>query len=336
MKPVQRLRKSLLAFTGVSALLLLALLILHDQGMLHQTEELFQRLGAADQERLEAQTSGKVGDIVRPLAALVDGRRGELVEGLRSLADQPALKSWASSVARPAKGHGAAAHALVNPKLALSMAAAAAAGGWSHLWLLDPAGKTVAVWPAAAPELDFSADPLIRAVGAAGQAPDFPFHTYVKPAPAPKGSPPAAALLRGACGLEGPDGTVSGQVVGQLDAHAAYLADDTLELEAFLKANPGSSAMLVRGNGQEVWHSAKEAFSENLSAISADYRSMLDAMMKDSSGSRDLASYDGQPSLLVWQRVGTPPDGTVAEDVLNLAVVVPLQGLSAAGAPHPA
>jgi signal transduction histidine kinase len=335
-RPVQRLRKSLLAFTGVSALLLLALLILHDQGMLRQTEDLFQRLGAADQERLESQTSEKLGDILRPLAVLVDGRRDELVEGMHTLAEQPSLIAWAATVARPGKGHKAVSPAMVDPKLALNMAAASSAGGWTHLWLLNPAGKTVAVWPAALPLEDFSADPLIRAVAAPGQAPGFALHTYVKPAPAPKGAPLGAAQLRAACGLEGPDGNVSGQVVGQTDVRAAFLAGDTLELESFLKSNPGSAAMLVRGNGQEVWHSSKEAFSENLSAISADYRSVLDAMMKDASGSRDLASYDGQPSLLTWLRVGNAPEGAAAEDVLSLAVVVPLQGLSAAALPHPA
>jgi hypothetical protein len=310
-KPVQRLRKSLLAFFGVSALLLLVLLILHDQGMLSQTQDLFRRLGDADQQRLEAQTSDKVSDIVRPLAVLVDGRRDELVEGMHALAEQPSLKSWAAIAGRPAKGHPAAAHAPTNPKQALDMAAAAAAGGWGHLWLLDPAGKTVAVWPAAAPILDFSGDPLIKAVGATGQAPGFALHTYVKPSPAPKGAAPAAAQLRAACGLEGPDGAVSGQVVGQADVHAAYLGDDTVALEAFLKSNPGSCAMLVRGNGQEVWHSAKEAFSENLSSIATpDFRAALDGMMKDASGSRDLSSYDGQPSLLVWQRVGNAPEGS--------------------------
>jgi signal transduction histidine kinase len=327
----QRLRKSLLAFTGLSALLLLALLILRDRGTLRQTQELSQRLGAADQQRLEAQTADKVGDILRPLAVLADGRRGELVEGLHGLADQAPLKSYAASVARPAKGRKAE-HIPVSPKAALYLAANAAAGPWTRLWLLDPSGKVAAVWPAAAPTLDFAGEPLLRA---ATQSPGIPLHNYVKPAFGAKGSPPAAAQLRVVCGLEAPDGSSSCEVLGQTDARAALLGDDTVELEAFLKSNPGSVAMLVRGTGQEVWHSGKEAFSENLSAISADYRGVLDAMVKDGSGSRDLASYDGQPSLFLWQRVGSAPADSAPEDVLSLAVVLPLQGLSAAGLPHP-
>jgi signal transduction histidine kinase len=327
----QRLRKSLLAFTGLSALLLLALLIFRDRGLLRQTQELSQHAAAADQQRLEAQTADKVGGILRPLAVLADGRRGELVEGLHGLADQVSLKSYAASVARPAKGRKAS-HLPVSPKAALYLAANAAAGPWTRLWLLDPSGKVAAVWPAAAPTLDFSGEPLLRA---AAQSPGIPLHNYVKPAPAAKGSPPPAAQLRAVCGLEGPDGNGGGAVLGQTDARAALLGDDTVELEAFLKSNPGSVAMLVRGSGQEVWHSGKEAFSENLSAISADYRGVLDAMMKDGSGSRDLASYDGQPSLLLWQRVGSAPEGSAPDDVLSLAVVLPLQGLSASGLPHP-
>ncbi|HTB35315.1 MAG TPA: ATP-binding protein, partial [bacterium] len=308
-------------------------MILHDQGMLKQTQDLFRRLGDADQERLETQTGEKVGEILRPLSVLADGRRGELVEGMRALADQPSLKSWAGSLARPAKGHKGKPHAFVDPKLALALAAASAAGGWNHLWLLDPAGKVAAVWPAAAPALDFSAEPMIREVS---QAPGIPFHTYVKPVPAGKGMPPAAAQLRAACGLEGPDGTVSGEVVGQTDARAALLGDDMVDLEAFLKSNPGSVAMLVRGSGQEVWHSGKEAFSENLSVIGTDdYRAALDGMVKGPAGARDLASYDGQPSLMVWQRVGNAPEGAAAEDVLSLAVVLPLQGMGVA-LPRPA
>ena len=341
MSPTQRLRRSLLAFTGVSALLLLALLVLHDRGALRQTQELSQRLSVADQQRLEAQTADKVGDLLRPLTVLADGRRGELVvDGMRALSEQQPLRAWSASVAKPAKGRKAPPHAPVEPRLALAMAASSASGAWSRLWLLDPAGKTVAVWPAAAPMLDFSGEPLVHAVAQPGQAPGLALHTYMKPQPsgtAPKkGSVPAAAQLRAVCGLEGPDGNVNGLIVGQADVRAAYLGDDTVALEAFLKSNPGSVAMLVRGSGQEIWHSAKDAFSENLSAISADYRQVLDAMVKEASGSRDLSSYDGKPSLLLWQRVGSAPEGSAAEDVLSLAVVMPLEGLNASGVARPA
>lgn len=346
MSSAARLQAMLKAMGATALVLLLVLLFVHDSGTLSQARAISQRLDSVDHERLEALVAEKATQVLQPLAVLVDGRRGQLIEDLKALSDQGALRAWAGAL-KASKARQAAAP---KPQAALD-AAAANPGGWTSLLLLDPTGKVVAQWPqpavGQASELgaDLSKEALVKALAQPGQAPGLPQHGYRRVAPAkpepkpePKADPKAKALvkpavaaptpkatahLEAACGIEGPDGSIASVLLARLDVRPALLGDGDPDLDALLRSAPGAAAFLVRGNGEEVWHSSKEPLTENLASISPEYKQLLAGVLKDPVGRRSVASYDGQPGVLVWQRVGSAPEGSLPEDVLSLALFMP-------------
>lgn len=327
-----RLRSMLKAMGGVALASLLVLLFVHDRGTLNQARALAQRLDAADQDRLEALVADRAEQVLRPQASLVDGRRGELLDELRTFSDQPALRAWASSIkagkAKATRSKPLAAQAVLDR-------VAAAAGGWAQVLLLDPTGKVLAQWPKPGPgrpsELgsDLSKQALVRALAQPGQGPGLALHSYRRWTAAPndaaayKNKVSVSAQLEAVCGIGQANGPIQALLLARVGAVGALLGGEDPDLLALVRSSPGAVAMLLRGNGDEVWNSAKNAFSENLASISGDYRQVLAELMKKPSGRYRVASYDGHPGVMVWHRVGSAPEGSQPVDVLSLAVFMP-------------
>ena len=372
MNAAQRLRLTLLALLGGALVVLLAMLAVHDLGTLSQAKALSDRLDKADRERLEAVVAEKSLQVLQPQAVLVDGRRGEFLAGVQAAADQPGLKAWAAGAAARAplpakKGRKAPKPAAAPPMPgpALDAVAQPMQGVWSSALLIDKNGHVMSEWPLALPGkpsaigADFSKDPIFKD---ASQGPGLPYHTFTKvmvaaapipvPAPtpvakntkakpgAPKPAPakPAApmphasAMLVAGCGIEGADGGFGGLLLVRANVKNVLLADAAAGFEPLLQGAPRSVALLLRGNGDELWHSAKDPFTENLGSINPEYKGLLAAVAKAPSGRQSVSSYDGQPGVLAWQRVGAAPEGAAPESMLTLATFVPQTAFSAGAA----
>jgi len=347
---VKRLRLTLLALLGGALGVLLVMLVVQDSGTLSQAKALSERLDKADRERLEAVISEKALQVLQPQAVLVDGRRGEFLAGVQAAADQASLRTWAAGSAAivPApvvKGKKPVKPVAPDPVAALNAVAAPMQGAWTSALLLDKAGKVVAAYPPSAgsgqaTELgsDFSKDPIFKD---ASQGPGLPYHNFAKATalvaagaskdPKVKSAAPVAhslARLVVGCGIEGADGGFGGMLLVRADVRSALAADLSASLEPMLKNAPRAVAMLLRGNGDELWHSAKEPFTENLGSMNAEYKALMGALGKSPNGRQSVSSYDGQPGVVVWQRAGQAPDGAAPETVLTLLAFVPQAAFS--------
>lgn len=341
MNATKRLRLTLLALLGGALGVLLVMLVVHDSGTLRQAKALSERLDKADRERLEAVIAEKALQALQPQAVLLDGRRGEFLAGVQAVADLPALRALAGPAPSPAI-KGKPKPVGPDPAAALAAVAAPMKGLWSSAHLVDKAGKVIAAWPAPT-ELgaDLSKDPIFKD---ASQGPGLPYHAFVKamqpvaPDPKAKADPKAKPAMRNSamlvvgCGIEGADGGFGGMLLVRADAKAVLLADAPAGFAPLLKQAPGSVALLLRGNGDELWHSAKDPFTENLGAINNPYKELLAAMAKAATGRQSVDLYDGQPGVITWQRVGNAPEGAASDSLLTLAAFVPQAAFSAGAA----
>lgn len=334
MNSAKRLRLTLAALMGVSLVVLVGMLFVHDAGTLRQAADLSARLDKVDRERLEALVAEKALQTLQPQAVLFDGRRGEFLAGLQAAADDASLRGWARGL-KP------------DPRPLLAGLAAKRGAAWSGALLTDAKGKVVAVWPAASPGApglpgaDLSKDPLFKELSDPNMAPGIPSYSFRKAAapskeePDDKGKakdkkkakvepvPAPSALLLAACGVDNGKGGFAGLLLVRGEVTQVLLAGSKGAFDDLLATGPGTAALLVRGNGDEVWHSSKPPFSENLGSINGEYKALLDAMSKAPQGRQTVASYDGKPGVVVWQRVGSVPEGADPVAVLSLLSFVP-------------
>ena len=352
-----RLRSTLGVMLGASFVLTAALLYVHDRGTLSQAAALSARLDKADRERLEAIAAEEALKSLQPLASLADGRRGEFIATVQQMADHPALHAWAAGP-MPSKKKGGRPIPAADPKAVLKALAAPMAGAWTSAVLTDKSGRVVASWPDEK-ELgnDLSKDAIFRELSSPNSAPGIPSYNFGKgsvaavPAavtppkltPIPtKGKAPSTgsgqvqkaeapkapvaktvAMIVAGCGIEGADGNFGGLLIARADAKHVLLGDDTGAFGPILAAGSKAAALILRGNGDEIFHSSKDAYAENLGSISADYKALLVQTLKASSGRASVPSYDGVSGVFVWQRIGATPDGAPAEAVLNAAAFIP-------------
>jgi signal transduction histidine kinase len=353
-----RIRSILGVLAGVSLVLSVALLWEQDRGTLTQARALSERLDRADRERLETLAAEESQKTLQPLASLADGKRGEFIASVQQGADNPAVKAWAAGpAAAPKKGKKAVAKA-PDPKAALAALVQPMHGVWSSATLLDKNGKVAAAWADAgagpAPELgkDLSKQAVFVELSSPNSAPGIPSYNFEKVnLAAPVQTPPPATPLKGkdgkplppakplppkvksialmvvGCGVEGPDGNFAGLLLASGPAQKALLGEGAFD--AILQHGPKAAGLLVRGNGDELYHTAKEPYSENLGAISADYKALLAAMVKNSTGRVSVASYDGIGGVFAWQRVGAVGEGAAPQSVLSVAAFIPATGLKA-------
>jgi signal transduction histidine kinase len=360
-----RMRSTLGALLGACFVLLVVLLKVQDSGTLRQAQALSERLDKADRERLEALAAEDALKTLQPLASQADGRRNDFIEGVQTAADHGLLRAWAVSASAKLKR----GQKEKNPKAALMAVAQPMQGLWSSAVLVDKAGRVEASWPDDKEVgSDLSKDPIFKELSNPNSAPGIPSYSFAKstvlvPAPAPVATPAkgkdgktlpgtkavpstsrtaalvprSIALLVVGCGIEGAGGNFGGLLLARGDTRAVILGGDNTVFEPILLNGPKSAGFLIRGNGDEIFHTAKDPFTENLGSISADYKAILASTLKNISGRASLASYDGVSGVLVWQRVGAAPDGAAPESVLSAAAFIPATALKsgAAGAVEP-
>jgi signal transduction histidine kinase len=332
--------------------------MLQDHFTLTAAKALSERLDKADRQGLETLAAEESQKTLQPLASLADGKRGEFITGVQQATDSEAVKAWAAGGGGPAPKKGKKAPAIAaDPKAILAVLVQPMHGVWSSVTLLDKHGKVAASWADAgagpAPELgkDLSKSPVFAELSSPNSAPGIPSYNFEKatlagavpppPAAPPKGkdgkplpvakliAPPKAksiALLTVGCGIEGPDGNFAGLLLASGPAQEALLGAAGA-FDPMLRVSPKAAGMLVLGNGEELYHSAKEPFTENLGSISADYKTLLANMVKAPTGRTSVASYDGIGGVFVWQRVGTAAEGTAPQAILSLAAFIPESAL---------
>jgi signal transduction histidine kinase len=336
--------------------------MVQDRYTLAPAKALSERLDKADHERLETTATEESLKTLQPLAAQADGRRGEFIATVQQGADNPALRAWAAGPG-PAPKKGKKAAKAPDPKTVFEALVLPMHGTWSSATLLDKKGKVVASWsdtatgPAQELGKDLSKQPIFVELSSPNSAPGIPSYSFEKmtltgamtPAAAPAapvkgkdGKPvpaakPAApklkigALLVVGCGIEGADGNFAGLLLASTGAQQALLGAGGA-FDPILHLSPKAAGLLVRGNGDELYHSGKDPFTENLGSISADYKGLLANMVKSPSGHATVASYDGVGGVFVWQRVGNVGEGAAPQAVLSVAAFVPATALKGASA----
>lgn len=361
MKAAGRLHSSLIGLLAVSFALLLGALWFDDSQSLDQARALSDSLNRTEAERLEALVAERSLQTLSPQAIMIDGRRGEVLAALQSAATNADLAAWASYVPaapprrRSKKSKAQSAALAPDPQTALESACQAMAGQWLSAALLDKSGKVVALWPAPAPgapsELgaDESRDPYFKSLSDPSNGPGIPRYGFLKVnakengstegkskgSAKPASAPHTLAQLVAACGIANQDGTFGGLLKIRLDARGALFGASASPFDAFLIGSPHASVMVVRGNGEEIYNSGKDPFTENLAAVNGEYKALLASAMGLPSGRQSVASYDGQAGVMVWQRVGSAADGAAPEDVLSLLAFVPRSTFEAPGSALP-
>jgi signal transduction histidine kinase len=362
-KAAGRLHSSLVGLLAVGFALLLAALWLDDSQSLDQARALSDSLNRTEAERLEALVAERSLQTLSPQAVLIDGRRGEVLAALQSAAGNADLAAWASYVpAAPVRKRGRKSKAVPaaapapDPQAALESACQGMVGQWQSAELLDKSGRVAAVWPAPAPGApsalgaDESKDPYFKGLSDPSTGPGIPRYGFVKVSlakdagnseskgKAPSKQAPAphtAAQLVAACGIANQDGSFGGLLKIRLDARAALFGPAASPFDAFLIGSPHASVMVVRGNGEEIYNSTKDPFTENLAAVNGEYKALLASALGLPSGRQSVGSYDGQAGVMVWQRIGSAADGAAPEDVLSLLAFVPRSTFEAPGSALP-
>jgi len=366
----KRLHAILAGLAAGAALLVTATLWLSDTQSLGQARALSDTLSRTEAERLEALVAEKALQTLAPQAVLIDGRRGEVIESLKTVAESAPLAGWAAVMPyppQPKKRKVKPVAPAADPQAALELACRDRAGQWIFAELADKSGKVVAVWPAPAQGApsdlgsDLSKDPFFKSLSDPGMGPGIPQHGYVKvalpkapDAPAPSADPKAkprpaaparpaartAARMVAACGIADKDGGFAGLLKIQVDARQALFGGDATLFDAFLASAPHSSVLLVRGNGEEIYNSGKDPLTEKLDTVSPEYKALLASVLGSANGRQSVSGYDGLPGVVVWERIGSVPDGAAPEDILTLLAFVPrgafvTQGTSLPDVPKP-
>ncbi|HTB22664.1 MAG TPA: ATP-binding protein [bacterium] len=317
MKASGRLRSSLVILAALGVGLLLAALWIDDTQFLGRDRVLGESLAQAQEAGRQSDLVHSVAAFLDPQAVLVDGRRGALLESLSRAADSPAMNAWADYVPgrRPRRTRP------VNPQLVLNALCMDRANRWVSAQLTDKTGRVVASWPALAQGavVDLSHDPYFMALSDPNVGPGIVRHGYIKVA-TPQGAP--AAVLVAACGVADANGAFAGLLKIDIDVHRNLFGRDE-GLDPLLAQIPGSEALLVLGDGREIYNSAGQTLTENLATANAGGPGLLAALLNAPTGSQSLDNYDSRPMLAVWQRVGSAAAGATAEDVLSLLVFVP-------------
>jgi signal transduction histidine kinase len=291
-----------------------------------QTLDGLQRTQAAG---WEAKAQATAAPFLNTACAAADAGRAQAVEFVRRAAGRGGpLGAWAAGVAPASRDRRVKSPA--TPQAALEASLQTAPSALLSAEWTDRSGKVIAAWPAGSPlGGDLSKDPYFKDLSDPSVAPGIPRHGYAKSVPAlPLGktqaaAPKTTAQLLVSCGLADKDGAFAGVIKFHLDARQTLLAGNAKAFEAFTAANPGAKAFLVTGEGQELWHSQKDPFTENLDAVAPEYRALLSASVQKPTGLQEVSSYDGSAGAVLWKRVGTPVEGEPAEDVLNLMVFLP-------------
>jgi signal transduction histidine kinase len=312
-------------------LLTLGLLFYVDRGSFTQLQDLAQRLSKTDLDRQQAMIAQRGLESLDPLAIQITQRRDDLMEGVQQLAADPAVRSLYAT-GHAAKAVSQAGAKAENLGAALKRLAASKQGLWESAEMEDKAGKVIASWPEEKGlGRDASKDGLYTLLASPGAILDQPVFDFVRKEEVPssgKGpkaaAAPAQSFMVVDCGIEAADGNLAGLVSVKIPAEKLL----GLKVEDFLKPvkslSPKSSLILMRGTGDQVFHSSKGPYAENFDRIGTqEFKGAMASMQAQAEGYQWISSYDGKPGLLAWRRVGSWQSSFGPSALLTLAALLP-------------
>jgi nitrogen-specific signal transduction histidine kinase len=320
----KRLRSLLILLFSASVLLTLVLLFSVDRGSFAQLQELTDRLSKSDKEREQAGISERVLGPLGLMAGQVAERRDDLIEGVQQLATDGALRALYAS-AHPEAGSTKASPGAKPETLQqiLTRWATMKKSVWSSAELTDRSGHVLASWPANSGKgQDLSKESVFVQLSAAGAPLGISDLDFAKKNEKNSQGPVEGQLVL-SCGIEGADGNFSGAL--RVKAPVDKLLG--LRLDNFLKpiraVSPKAVVILMRGSGEQVFHSSKGSYAENFDRMGQEFKSAMAATQAQGEGRLAISSYEGKPGLLVWKRVGAWQPGAGISSLLTLATLLP-------------
>lgn len=327
----KRLCSLLILLFSASLLLTLILLFSVDRGSFSQLQELADRLSKSDKERQQILISENALGPLTLMASQISERRDDLIEGVQQLASDGALRAIYASP-YPASGStktspGAKAETLQQ---ILTRWATVKKGVWDSADLTDNVGRVLASWPTNAKKgQDISKDGIFVHLSSAGAPLGISAIEFLKidrPASKTKDGKNSQASVEGqlvlACGIEGGDGNFA----GLLKVHIPVNKLLGLRLDDFLKpirtVSSKATLILMRGTGEQVFHSSKGPYAENFDRMNQEFKSAMADMQSQSEGKLAFTAYEGKPGLLVWKRVGAWQSGVETSSLMTLVALL--------------